>query len=90
MITDSLYQEYLACLLAGNKERCQIIVADLLGAAIEIKELYIGLFQRSLYEIGELWERHKISVAVEHMATAITNFLGSTAKTVGENGQAMQ
>jgi methanogenic corrinoid protein MtbC1 len=28
-----------------------------------------------MYEVGELWERHKISVAVEHLATAITESL---------------
>ena len=75
MITDDLYQAYLACLLAGDKAGCRRIVADLLGAAIEIKELYTDLFQRSLYEIGDLWECHEVSVAVEHLATAITDSL---------------
>jgi methanogenic corrinoid protein MtbC1 len=28
-----------------------------------------------MYEVGELWERHEISVAVEHLATAITESL---------------
>ena len=42
---------------------------------MEIKELYLGLFQRSLYEVGEMWEHRKISVAVEHMASAITESL---------------
>ena len=38
----------------------------------ELKDLYLNLFQRSLYQVGELWEQHRISVAVEHLATAIT------------------
>jgi len=31
--------------------------------------------RRSLYEVGELWEQGKISVATEHMATAISESL---------------
>jgi len=35
------------------------------------------LFQRSLYDVGLLWEHHRISVAVEHLATSITeNLMG--------------
>jgi methanogenic corrinoid protein MtbC1 len=73
--TDSVYRRYLACLLEGDRTQCREIVADLLEAKTDVKELYTGLFQRSMYEVGELWERHKISVAVEHLATAITESL---------------
>ncbi|MBC8870474.1 MAG: cobalamin B12-binding domain-containing protein [Planctomycetes bacterium] len=73
--TDSVYRRYLACLLKGDRTQCSEIVAELLEAKTDVKELYTGLFQRSMYEVGELWERHKISVAVEHLATAITESL---------------
>ncbi|MEI6107437.1 MAG: cobalamin-dependent protein, partial [Opitutae bacterium] len=33
------------------------------------------LVQRSLYEVGELWEQNRISVANEHLATAISEGL---------------
>ncbi len=75
MISEELYYNYLACLLSGEHHRCQSIVTELLKQRVEIKELYVGLFQRSLYEVGEMWERRKISVAVEHMASAITESL---------------
>ncbi len=42
---------------------------------MELKSLYMDLFQRSLYAVGELWELNKISVAREHLATAITESL---------------
>jgi methanogenic corrinoid protein MtbC1 len=74
-ITDSVYRRYLSCLLKGDRTQCREIVAGLLEARPDVKELYTGLFQRSMYEVGELWERHKISVAVEHLATAITESL---------------
>jgi len=75
MITQKLYHSYLASLLTGEHCHCHTVVTDLLKRGVEIKELYLGLFQRSLYEVGEMWEHRKISVAVEHMASAITESL---------------
>jgi methanogenic corrinoid protein MtbC1 len=72
---ESVYQRYLSCLLEGDRTQCSEIVDDLMKAETDVRELYTGLFQRSMYEVGELWERHKISVAVEHLATAITEGL---------------
>ena len=37
--------------------------------------LYEQCVRRSLYEVGELWERGRVSVAIEHLATAITESL---------------
>jgi methanogenic corrinoid protein MtbC1 len=73
--TQLVYEEYLASLLAGDRARCVAIVQELLAAGVGLKELYVDLFQRALYEVGELWERQRISVAVEHLATAITERL---------------
>jgi methanogenic corrinoid protein MtbC1 len=75
MITEELYRNYLKSLLTGEHRPCHAAVTGLLERGVEIKDLYLGLFQRSLYEVGELWERRKISVAVEHMASAITESL---------------
>ncbi|EMS78976.1 cobalamin B12-binding domain-containing protein [Desulfotignum phosphitoxidans] len=75
MITESLYQEYLTLLLEGNRRECARIVQQLLDRDIEIKTLYADLFQKSLYEVGRLWEFNKISVAKEHLVTAISEGL---------------
>ncbi|MBU0936730.1 MAG: cobalamin-dependent protein [Spirochaetes bacterium] len=72
VIEEDLYLDYLQALLSGGKARCYDIVQRLLSADPGIHELYVGLFQRSLYEVGQLWEQNRISVAVEHLATAIT------------------
>ena len=45
---------------------------ELVSADTQVKHLYTDLFQRSQYRVGELWESQRISVAVEHLATAIT------------------
>lgn len=72
MISDDLYQNYLNMLLGGNRRGCLDIVQTLLKEGIEIKLLYTELFQKSMYQVGELWEHNKISVAREHLATDIT------------------
>ncbi|MFP4084356.1 MAG: B12-binding domain-containing protein [Desulfonatronovibrio sp.] len=79
MINEDIYQEYLQALLGGDKKRCTFIVKDLLDKDISLYSLYLDLFQRSLYQVGRLWETNQISVATEHMATAITETLLSLA-----------
>lgn len=74
-ISLQIYQDYLTALIGGDRSRCSLIVQNLMSSGIDIRDLYINLFQRSLYDLGELWEHHRISVAVEHLASAITERL---------------
>jgi methanogenic corrinoid protein MtbC1 len=74
-IPSQIYQDYLTALIAGDRTTCTIIVQDLMSSGIDVRDLFINLFQRSLYDLGELWEHHRISVAVEHLASAITERL---------------
>ena len=74
-LTELVYEQYLAALLAGDRARCTALVEELLAADVGLKDLYVHLFQRALYRVGELWERQRVSVAVEHLATAITERL---------------
>lgn len=74
-IGEPLYRRYLDALLRGERRRCRAVVERLLADDVAIKEIYTQLFQRSLYEVGDLWERAAVSVAVEHLATAITEGL---------------
>ena len=71
-IDENAYQSYLAALLKGDRAECARIVQGLASSGADLKSLYLRLFQRALYAVGELWERQQISVAVEHLATAIT------------------
>lgn len=75
MINETIYVDYKKKLMAGNRAACMNIVKNLLNENIAIRELYIRVFQRSLYDIGALWETNKISVAVEHLCTSITEGL---------------
>ena len=74
-IDEAQYERYLAALLAGERAGCARVVEELLGTGTGLKELYVHLLQRALYQTGELWESQRISVAVEHLATAITEHM---------------
>ncbi|MFW6371304.1 MAG: cobalamin B12-binding domain-containing protein, partial [Bacteroidota bacterium] len=75
MVAESIYKDYQKQLLNGNRLACKDIVENLLKEGIQVRDIYLNLFQRSLYEVGALWEANKISVAIEHMCTAITESL---------------
>lgn len=64
--------EYLESLLRGDRAACSSVAQQYLAETPSIKELYENVFKDALYKVGQLWERNKISVATEHLATAIT------------------
>ena len=62
-------------LLAGDHKTSSKIVTEMMGRSVPAKEIYEGLLKPALYKIGELWEENKISVATEHLASAIVESL---------------
>ena len=63
--------DFLNSLLTGNRSICSKIIHEQLNNKLPIKELYEKIIKATLYEVGELWEYNKISVATEHLASAI-------------------
>jgi len=74
-ITEEIYQSYLSSLLSGKRVLCAEMAEKFLKNSVPVKEIYVRLFQRALYQVGQLWEQNRISVAAEHMATSITEGL---------------
>ena len=70
------YQAYLSALLAGQKDRCQGILEELLDdLQIPLIALFLELIRKSMYAVGALWEQDRISVSTEHVATSVTESL---------------
>ncbi len=65
-------KDYLQNLLKGNRSNCSAIARQYLEKNPSIKDLYEEVFKVSLYEVGRFWETNQITVATEHLATAIT------------------
>lgn len=71
--SDKKYAErYLNYLLEGNRSKCSALVHQYLNENNSIYDLYETVMKVALYEVGVLWEKNKISVAAEHLATAVT------------------
>lgn len=73
----ALRQEYLSEILAGKRKTALEIIMDAYRSGYPIPGIYIDIFQEAMYEIGRLWETNRISVADEHMGTAITQYVMS-------------
>ena len=72
---EAAYPRYLDALLAGDRQQCRAVFESWLAAGTELRVIYQELVQRSLYEVGARWEQGRVSVATEHLATAITESL---------------
>ena len=62
---------FLMYLLQGDYKACLAMAEQYLKEDNDLTALYLQVFQPCLYEIGRLWEGGQVSVAQEHLATAI-------------------
>jgi methanogenic corrinoid protein MtbC1 len=65
------HKDFLHALILGKHSLCSELVHAYLAEQVSIKELYGEIITKALYDVGELWEYNKISVATEHLASAI-------------------
>lgn len=77
--SEETYRRFFDALLSGNRILCHRLTTELLESEDAIRDLYLVLYQRALYEIGSLWEQNAISVATEHLATSIIEGLFTLA-----------
>ena len=68
-----LQQRYLAAQLAGDRrEALRLLVDEGLLRGVPLQDIHLKIIQLAQYEIGRLWQENRISVAQEHLATAIS------------------
>jgi MerR family transcriptional regulator, light-induced transcriptional regulator len=66
-------QRYLSAQLAGDRrEALRLLVDDGLLRGIPLQDIHLKIIQPAQYEIGRLWQENRISVAQEHLATAVS------------------
>jgi len=68
---DSFQQGYLSALVQGSGRQADQVVEKSLAGGLSARNVYMNIFQPSAYEIGRLWQMNQVSVAQEHLATAI-------------------
>jgi methanogenic corrinoid protein MtbC1 len=62
---------FTEALLAGDKRAALGVVNAKLADGMDLIEVDVAVIQPALYEVGQLWQHNRISVAQEHLATAI-------------------
>ncbi|CAN5918599.1 hypothetical protein BH11GEM2_BH11GEM2_34530 [soil metagenome] len=68
-------EPFIQLLLRGERHGAVGIAREALELASHPTDVYAGLFQRALEEVGLRWQHNLITVAQEHMATATVQFV---------------
>ncbi len=63
---------YLGAILSGVRSTATRVLDESLGRGTPVLDLYLHVIQRAQYRLGELWATNRITVAQEHMASAVT------------------
>lgn len=76
--TTEVQQVLLAMLLHGDSRGSLQLVSQSVRTIEDIKHFYLDVVCPVMYRIGLLWEKNEISVAEEHVATAIVGRIAAT------------
>ena len=72
MTADEARTRYLDAILSGSRREAFGIIELARAEGLGIRSLYLDVFQPVMRDIGRLWQENRITVADEHLATAIT------------------
>lgn len=71
METKKASEDFLSILLKGERQKGMDLVNELLTDNKGVQQIYEEVIKPAMYKVGELWEAGTISVAFEHLASAI-------------------
>ena len=75
-VLSSLAERYLDAQLAGDRrEALRIVMDDGFRAGITVADLELYVVETAQREIGRLWQENRITIADEHLATAISQIV---------------
>ena len=75
---DDLRTRYLVAQLAGDRrEELRLIVEEGAEQGVPVSALHLEVIRPAQVEIGRLWQENRITVADEHLATAISQLVVS-------------
>ena len=66
---------YTDAAIRGYRRPALNLLLEAVRQGHPVIDIYSDVLQTAMYRIGRLWEENKITVAQEHMATAITQFV---------------
>ena len=66
-----VHERYLAALLAGGEGAAFDVLVAALDGGLPIRAVYIDVIEAAQREVGERWARAEMSIAEEHLVTAV-------------------
>ena len=84
-IKQTQFLAFYNALTIADKAKCTQLVQSLLDDGVDLKDIYVELFQKSLYRIGKLWDHNKLSIPEEHVSTQIIESLISRFAPMGNS-----
>jgi methanogenic corrinoid protein MtbC1 len=63
---------FLNALIRGDRREADRLVDRVLDRGDGLESLYLQIVQPAMWEVGRLWQENELTVAEEHLATAIT------------------
>jgi methanogenic corrinoid protein MtbC1 len=66
---------FTQAILLGQRKAAVNLAIEAIEKGAAPLDVYIDVLQEAMFEVGRLWEKNKITVAEEHMATAITQYV---------------
>ena len=75
--TNEMQQIFTALLLHGDHRGCLKLVEQSVRTTEDLRYFYEHIAKYALYTVGLLWERNEVTVADEHLATAIIGRIAS-------------
>lgn len=72
-----LAKKYMDALLKVQRDEASRMILKAVEDGMDIRDIYIHVFESSQHEIGRLWQTNKITVAQEHFCTAATQMIMS-------------
>lgn len=82
----SAREVFLQAILQGDRRAARTVAIEAVRAGHALLDVYVDVFEESLYEVGRRWERGDITVAQEHMATAVAQVVLAQLYDVIESG----
>jgi len=64
---------FLEAVLRGDSATSLTISSEQVAGAADLEDFYQWVVRPTMYRVGEMWERGEISVAKEHLASAVVN-----------------
>lgn len=74
---NEVYREFVEALVQGHKDMVMEVGQNAVHSAQDLPVFYLNVIQPAMYAVGEMWERGEMSVAKEHLASALVNRLMS-------------